>query len=784
MGRGDSLRRAASRTTRSIANAPSLIAFRHCPRVSCRAIAWVVGCVACQTAAAADNPAEAFELPSVQVVGLSPLPGLGTALRDVPANVQRFGGADFDRQRQPTLTQFLEQNGNSVSAASGQGNPFQQSLDFRGLTASPLLGTPMGLSVFQDGVRINEAFGDVVNWDLLPRSAISSVQLLPGSMPAFGLNTLGGALAIYTKSGAQYSGASAEISGGSFGTKTAEFEYGGASDPVDWFITGNFSDDDGWADHNPSRVKQLFGKVGFQDDKTDLDVTLTLADNKLQGAQAIPLSFLDDPKQAYTFPDENDNRLAFLAAKGSRFLAENVLLGGNAYYRHYKSTNFSSNVNGDFGEPDDSGEPSTNEAFNDASSIDQKSWGVGAQLTFRGEWAGVRHQLLVGASGDFGDTRFGQNEQPANFTPDRGTIATGPFTLLTDVSLKNAYTGIFASDTMSLAERWTLSVAGRWNRARVEIEDRSGEEPRLNNSATFTRFNPSVGLNFNPTETFTAYASYNEGMRAPTPIELTCADPAAPCKLPNEFLSDPPLDKVVSKTAELGARGRIGASTTWSAAIYRTELDDDIQFISSGGAVNAGFFQNVGQTRRQGIELAMTTRIGPVNLDLRYNHIDATFRSTFTAFAPNNSTADKNGAITVQSGDRIPGIPADSFKMRVEYEHGPFSIGAGLIAASNQYAHGDENNTDVNGKVPGYAVVNLDAQYDVTPQLRVFAQVSNLFDSQYYSLAVLGENVFTGPDRSFGPAVGIDGVSEQFRAVGAPRGIWVGLRYGFDKPKS
>jgi outer membrane receptor protein involved in Fe transport len=747
-----------------------------------RAVVAITILAACEAAHAADNPAEVFELPSVQVVGITPLPGLGTPLRDVPANVQRFGADDIGRQRLPTLSQYLEQNGSSVSAASGQGNAFQRSLDFRGLTASPILGTPMGLSVFQDGVRINEAFGDVVNWDLLPRSAISSVQLLPGSMPAFGLNTLGGALAIYTKSGAQYPGAFAEISGGSFGTKNAEFEYGGASDRVDWFASGNVSDDHGWADHNPSRVKQFFGKVGFQDDKTDLDVTLTLADNTLQGTQTLPLSFLDNPKQAYTFPDENDNRLAFLAAKGSRFLAEDVLLGGNVYYRHYKSTNFNSNVNDDFGQTNGSGETSTNEAFNDTSSIDQKSWGLGAQLTIRGEWAGVRHQFLVGASGDFGNTRFDQNEQPANFSAGRGTVASGPFSLLTGVALKNAYTGIFASDTMSLSERWTLSFAGRWNRAHVEIEDRTGEDPQLNGAATFTRFNPSVGLNFNPTARFTAYASYNEGMRAPTPIELTCADPMAPCKLPNEFLSDPPLDKVVSKTAELGARGRIGAATTWSAAIYRTELDNDIQFISSGGAVNAGFFQNVGKTRRQGIELAVTTHAGPVKLDVRYNHIDATFRSTFSAFAPDNSSADADGAITVEPGDRIPGIPADSFKLRAEFEHGPFSIGAGLVAAATQYAHGDENNADAHGKVPGYVVVNLDAQYEVTPRLQIFAQIANVFDKRYYSFAVLGENVFTGPSNTFGPALGMEGVAEQFRAVGAPRAIWIGARYRFDKP--
>src|SRR4051794_35267625 len=266
------------------------------------AVAFIAGGIQ-GAAQAADNPAEIFELPSVQVVGTAPLPGLGVPLRDVPANVQIFDNRLFARTRPLTLTQFLDLHANSVNAASGQGNPYQQSLDFRGFSASPILGTPQGVSVFQDGVRINEPFGDVVNWDLLPRSAISSVQIIPGSVPAFGLNTLGGALAIYTKSGAQYPGATAEISGGSFRARGAQFEIGGARGAVDAFATGNFSADSGWAEHNPSRIAQFFGKVGYQDDLTDLDVSLTLADNRLQGTQTLPLSLLDNPRQAYTFPD-------------------------------------------------------------------------------------------------------------------------------------------------------------------------------------------------------------------------------------------------------------------------------------------------------------------------------------------------------------------------------------------------------------------------------------------------------------------------------------------------
>ena len=153
------------------------------------------------------NPAEVLELPTIEVIGTTPLPGIGTPVRDVPANVQIFTSKEFAKQKHTDISEYLEQNPTSVTVNAAQGNPFQVDVNFRGFTASPLLGTPQGLSVFQDGVRVNEPFGDTVNWDLIPQSAISSIQVIPGSNPTFGLNTLGGALSIYTKSGSQYPGA-------------------------------------------------------------------------------------------------------------------------------------------------------------------------------------------------------------------------------------------------------------------------------------------------------------------------------------------------------------------------------------------------------------------------------------------------------------------------------------------------------------------------------------------------------------------------------------------------
>ncbi|HMX15482.1 MAG TPA: TonB-dependent receptor [Rhodocyclaceae bacterium] len=720
--------------------------------------------------ATAENPTEALELPTLDVIGTTPLPGLGTPVRDVPANVQVFTSRDLGQQRQTNLGEYLEQNPTSVTVNSGQGNPYQSDINFRGFTASPILGTPQGISAFQDGVRINEPFGDVVNWDLLPQSAISSIQLIPGSNPAFGLNTLGGALSIYTKSGSHYPGGSVEAYGGSFGRKGGQFEYGGKREHLDYFVTANYMDDRGWAEHNPSRVRQAFGKVGWQDDRSDLDVSLTLADNHLQGTQTLPRSWLGNIREAYTYPDANRNEMSFLTLKGSHYLSDTLILGGNAYYRRYRNENVSSNVNDAWALPTDP------QALNDRSVIEQQGHGLGMQLTVLGTVAGRENQFSVGASGDFGKAGFTQDSQDANFTADRGTIAASGFTRGTDALTRNAHYGVFFSDTLKLGPDWTFTASGRFNRSRVKIEDRSGTAPALNGEHTFTRFNPAAGVNFNPNDRLTLYVAANQGSRAPTPIELACADPNAPCKLPNNFLADPALKMVISRTIEGGARGSLGADASWSAAVYRTELKDDIQFIAAGaGAINAGYFQNVGKTRRQGLELAFTGKWDALSLIVRYSYTAATFETPFSVNSPNNSSADAGGNIHVRAGNRIPGIPLHNLKLRIAYDFGDrASVGVNLNYSGGIFARGDENNQDANGKIPGYTVVNADGRYVLGKGTELFGRVANLFDRRYANFGVLGENFFTGPGRSFNATAP---AAEQFRGPGVPRGVWVGLRY-------
>ncbi len=738
-------------------------------------------------AARAANPAEVLELPQVQVVGTTLLPGSAVPLAKLPANAQLFTSKDLKRQGSTSLTDFLEANATGLTVNAAQGNPHQPDINVRGFSASPLLGTPQGISVFFDGVRVNEPFGDSVNWDLIPASAISSIQLIPGSNPAFGLNTLGGAIAVYTKSGSseypQQPGGSVSASGGSFGRRTLGFEAGGkAGDQArddagtwDWFATLNDSRDHGWAQHNASHVRQAFAKIGWQNDTTDLDLSLQWADNRLEGTQTLPQSFTD-PREAYTWPDANTNRVAALALKGSVALSDVWLLSGNAYVRRFRNRNLASNVNEAFVAGD------AVEAINDASAIDQLGRGAGIQLTRSGPLGGLlggfMQRLLVGASVDDGRARFTRSSQDATFTPDRGTQALGAFTPDTDSDSTTRHTGVFASDSVDIAEHWALTLAGRFNRADVTVTDRSGSAPQLNGVHRFERFNPALGISFNPSTTFTAYANYGEGMRAPTAIELTCADPTQPCKLPNNFLADPPLKKVVSQTLEVGARGSLDAGLAWSAAVFRTDLHDDLQFISSNGvAVNAGYFQNVGTTRRQGVELDLRGRIKAVTAALHYSFVDATYRSGFTANSPANSSADANGAVTVQRGNRIPGVARHSLKLRLDADAtSDWRIGASLLVASSVYARGDENNLDANGRVPGYAVINFDTRWQLTRQFSIFARIDNALDRRYASFGVTGLDVFTGPARSFDAS---KPRAEQFRGYGAPRGAWVGVQSTF-----
>jgi outer membrane receptor protein involved in Fe transport len=733
----------------------------------------LIGTLAC----AASLPALAQQGgPAVEVIGITPLPGVGVPRDSVPANVQTGGAAELRNPGVLTLPDFMERDLDSVTVNASQGNPFQPDVNFRGFTASPLLGTQPGLSVFQDGVRVNEPFGDSVNWDLIPKSAISSMALIPGSNPVFGLNTLGGALVISTKSGFDHPGLAGEAYGGSFGRRAGELEYGGGRDRVAWFATGNLFDDAGWRDQSASLVRQGFAKLSYHSSDTTLDLSYTSASNVLNGAQSVPASFLEERRSiAYTFPDTFRNDLSFVNLVGKRYFSDLHVLEASAYSRSLKSSTFSTNVNDGF-DPALPIAPGNTQGQNIQDDVATGGWGAGLQYSYLGDAGAMKNRVTLGAGIDAGRTDFSESRQDANFASDRSNIPAGDFVLVTQARVSNTYQALYVTDTLSVTPQVDVTVAGRYNRALVQIRDTSGANPALDGDSRFSRFNPAAGATYKASDALTAYANYNEGMRIPTPVELTCANASAPCALPNAFLADPPLKPVIARTIETGLRGRISANASWRATAYQTTLTDDILFVSaSAGAPNTGFFQNVGTTRRRGVELGASAAAGRFTLAASYAYIDAQFRSGFTEHSPNNATADASGDIQISPGNRIPGIPQNVFKLRGAWRAGDeVEFGAGMIAAGSQLARGNENGQDSRGKVAGYAVFNLDARWRFARGWEIFAEIDNVFDARYETVGLLGRNFFNGPGRTFDANAA---ASELFLSPGAPFGAWIGLRY-------
>ena len=729
-----------------------------------------------------ENPATEMERPVVEVIGITPIPGLGMPLRDVPSAVQSFDGDALRRRDALDASEYMERSFAGVSTNSAQANPLQPDLNFRGFTASHLLGVPQGISVFVDGVRVNEAFGDVVNWDLIPRNAISTAHLLSGSNPLFGLNTLGGVLSIFTKSGFSYPGYSGRLLAGSFGRRIGEFEAGGHGQNADYFVAGHALDERGWRDHSPSSVRHLFAKAGWQDASSDVDVSLALVDNSLQGTQALPRSMLDTPRAAYTWPDRTQNSMQFLTARASHYVRDRVLLAGLAYFRGLDQDNASSNVNDDH-IPTLVAGPGNPQGFNDRLALRQRMAGASLQLTLDDDLAKGRSQLTFGASIDGAESDFAQDRQEALYSADREAVGFGGFAPRTRLRGTNRSLGLYFSEHYRPTEEWTIAVFGRYNTARVTLEDRSGTQPALNGDHKFKRFNPGAGVTYNPTQAVTWFASLGQAMRVPSPVELTCADPAAPCSLPNQFLADPPLKPVVARTFEGGVRVRPSESVRISAAVYRSVLNDDIQFVSSGGVINAGFFQNVGRTLRQGLDLTASATIGRISVQAAYGIVRATYLSALRLHSLSNSTADANGDIDVSPGDRLPGIARQNFKLQLDWNATErSSVGFVWNWFDRQYARGDENNRDVNGPLPAFGVAYLRARFAPAPGWEVSLKVDNLFNRRYESFGVLGQNFFTRPGIAFDAA---GAANEQFRSPGAPRAAWISLRYEWEKkPRS
>lgn len=722
----------------------------------------------------------------VEIISTTPVPGTGVPKDQIPSNVQTANDKRLRQVQSLNLPDFMSTALPTVSINEIQGNPYQMDVNYRGFSASPLLGTPQGLSVFQDGVRINEPFGDVVNWDLVPTSALNHITLIPGSNPLFGLNTLGGALTLETKSGDTHPGTEVEFQAGSFGRVNLGFSHGGSvGETGHYFVAANGLNEDGWRDHSPSRIRQFFGKLGQRERGHTWELAVTHGKNRLIGNGLLPETMLAERReQVYTRPDQTQNTLTLVSLNSSLRIHAQQQLSATLYSRRVDAKTLNGDLNDHYSPPD-----VPEAGVENRTTTTQRGEGLALQWTH----TTPANRLAVGATLDRSRSRFMQTTAEGELDATRAVVPTDDAAVDALISGRSRTASVFFSDVLSLRPDLQLTLSGRYNDTRVDTVDLGraelGLDTKLDGQGRYRKFNPALGLTWQATPTLTAFAGFSQGNRAPSPIELGCSDPDNACVLPNALQSDPPLKQVVSRTLEGGLRGTLPGQVQWNVSAFRTVNRDDLLFISNSLA--AGYFTNFGRTQRQGVELSLAQRRGSLNWAVAYSYLKATFESSACLVSPANSTAETSAACTgedeieVRPGHRLPGLPEHSLKLSADWQATPaWNIGAQLTAYSSQYVRGNENNAHQpdgdefhgSGRVGGHAVLNLTTQWKLGKNWEVFGKVNNVFNRRYANAGALGENAF-GPGGVL--RAPDDWQDEQFVGAGAPRGVWVGARLQF-----
>jgi outer membrane receptor protein involved in Fe transport len=599
-----------------------------------------------------------------------------------------------------------------------QGNTFNPNIQYRGFESSPVGGFAQGIAVYQNGVRINEVFGDIVNFDALPSNAIAGATIMSGN-PVFGLNAIGGALNLTMKDGFSYQGGEIDTRFGSFSRRQVGAQAGMRSGPFAVYAASEWIHDGGFRDHSSSNVRRLYADLGAKGDGNELHLSFTGAHNSFGVAAATPVPLLDiSRKLTFTTPQTTENEIKMLQLNGSTQVTPTLQLAGVVYGRFFKQYHVDGNIaeirncrqpqdepvgprhlcasEGDAPRDhieDINGDdilainnPGSNNGFGygtiDRTQQDAKSFGGSVQATEKSQLLGMPNQLIVGASIDHGTVKYGANSELG--LSDSSLVVSGTGIMLGDeraprsISAKNDYIGVFFSNTLDLTSQLALTVGGRYNFARIELEDNTGNFPDITSQHSFQRFNPMAGASYKLFPGLTVYGGYSEANRAPTPAELACADPVNPCLIESFLTDDPPLKQVVSHTYETGLKGELSGPysgrVNWSLGFFRTLNSDDIISVAAAEA-GRGYFINAGETLRQGIEASLEYRTERFFGYVGYSYVDATFRNTLEIASANNNfagpcsadpTNDEVFCSHVTPGNRLPGISPHKFKMGAE----------------------------------------------------------------------------------------------------------------------
>jgi iron complex outermembrane recepter protein len=667
---------------------------------------------------------EPTRLPEVRVTAPARLPGSPLPLSSVPATVDVVPGDQLRATGAVTLQEALTRLP-GVTLNDQQGNSWQMDLSFRGFRSTSVTGESQGLSVFVDGVRINEPTVEEVNFDLLPLDDIERLEVIRGPAAVFGRNTLGGVINIITRRGVPpvYE-IVPEVEGGSFGRQKYRLRLGGASAPLDYYLAGTFFREDGWRDVSASRVGRIFAKIGFKSGGTDATISYQRAENRIEQPGSLPLSDLQrDRTQNYTGGDFFKPLMNLVTLSLRQEAGTDLALSLTGFGRWLDAEQF--NVN--------------QLRANTRSFTATTSAGGTVQLSHETTALGRANRLVAGV--DYAH----HSSQMRAFEEEEGQQE-----LESLVKDNQNSIGVYLQDTFDIArnvlqtgDRLIVTAAVRWDWLRHDIDDRSppSDRPSATGVSTFSRPNPAIGFNYNLSRDWGIFFGYSEGFRAPAFLELTCAGPSAICPgLQAGVAPDPPLNAVTARNYELGLRAR---PTSWldsELALFRADVSDDIFSVSPTGTTGL-FFQNVGGTRRQGVEVSLASRpAAGLEARLSYTYTEATFRDNLELATPRLTAgcAASPCTQTVRAGNDLPLVPRHRLNASLDYRLASWlGVWLGASYVGPQRLRGDEGN--VERKLTDYVVVNAGLRAS-WKGLTAFVTINNLLNNEYETFGTFAPN--------------------------------------------
>ena len=745
------------------------------------------------TAATSAARADTIVLPTFDVVATTPLGGGQINVSQSPFAVWQTSSQDIQTFNDTTLPQSLARSAPGVTVGNVSGNEFEPDLFYRGFDATAVTGTPQGLAVYQNGTRINEAFGDVVNWDLIPANAIDKTTIIAAN-PIFGLNALGGAVTVTMKNGFTWQGFEADLEGGSYLRAQEEIQYGKQFGDWSVYVAATQINDGGWRVAQASQLTNIYGDVGYKANGFESHLQLTAGNTQFGVSAYTPVQQLQTNwGSVYTLPQTTYNQMVMLQWTGAYAYSPTLNFQAGAYFRQFNQQHVDGNgtdvtpcppysclngapVHSTMGGiiPDISQGGTLDLGENDDNQTQSRSVGVSGQVVDTDKVFNHDNSLTAGASLDYGWTHYTGNSTLGTiaFTNNSYPLTASPYIIdepdsflnPIDVRANNTYVGLYALDTFNATDRLTLTGGARFNFAGISLQGTN--DALLSGYSSYFHLNPTAGFTYKITPDVNFYAGYAMTNRTPTPLELGCASPTDPCIIDNFLSGDPPLKQIIGQTFELGFRGTNALTQfglgpewgklQWSAGLFRTTLNNDILPVTS--AFNGfGYYTNVGTTLRQGAELGVQWNNDRWKAYANYTYIDAVYLTTFLEPSANNPLADENGNIPITNGTRIAGIPKNTVKVGVDYAlTDQWRVGADMVAASGQVIFGNENGAVP--QVPGYAVFGLHTSYQYNKQVQIFGYAQNIFDQRYYTSGGLVQTgqFMTGPaitnPQTFGPA--------------------------------